>query len=265
MNIYLREMKAYRKSLLFWCLGILFMVGAGLGKYAAFNSSDKQIYQLLDSMPKPVLAMFGMVGIDISTASGFYGIIYVMLLIMGSIHAAMLGASIISKEERDKTSEFLFVKPVSRVKIITSKILAALTQVVIFNVATLVSSIGVGMKVAQDPDLTRDIVVLCGTLFIIQVIFLFVGTAMASITKKPAASAGAATTIVLVTYFLSVLIDLTDKLSFLKYFTPYKYFEAKAIIHGGSLETVYVLISGVLVIVFVGVTYTFFPRRDLAI
>ena len=35
---------------------------------------------------------------------------FFILLLMATIHAAMLGATIIAKEERDKTSEFLFVK-----------------------------------------------------------------------------------------------------------------------------------------------------------
>ena len=47
---------------------------------------------------------------------------------MATVHAAMLGADIISKEERDKTAEFLFVKPISRNKIIISKLLGSFSQ-----------------------------------------------------------------------------------------------------------------------------------------
>lgn len=265
MNIYLREMRSNWKALLFWCIGVLFTVGGGMGKYAAFDASDKAVYELMASMPKPILALFGMVGIDLSTASGFYAIIYVLLLVMGTIYSAMLGATIISKEERDKTSEFLFVKPVSRTKIITSKIMAALTNVLIFNVACLMFSLAVGTKVSSEEGFVRDIYVLSVPLMIIHVLFLFVGTCMASITKKPAASAGAATTIVMVTYLISVIIDLAEKLEGLKYITPYKYFEARNIIHGGSLEPVYIIISAVLILVFLAGTYLFFPKRDLAI
>src|SRR5690554_6640737 len=101
LNIYLREMKANFKVLLFWLLGISFTIAGGMGKYAAFDTADESVYQLFESMPKAIWAMFGMVGIDISTAIGFYAVVYTLLLIMGSIYTSMLGAGIISKEERD--------------------------------------------------------------------------------------------------------------------------------------------------------------------
>ena len=58
---------------------------------------------------------------------------------MATIHAAMLGATIIAKEERDKTAEFLFVKPVSRSKIISFKLLVALVNIVILTIVAAIS------------------------------------------------------------------------------------------------------------------------------
>ena len=52
----------------------------------------------------------GFSDVDVSKISGYYSILFVYILLMATIHAAMLGADIIAKEERDKTSEFLFVK-----------------------------------------------------------------------------------------------------------------------------------------------------------
>ncbi len=266
MNIYLRELRANWKALLFWCLGILAMVGGGMGKYAGFAASDKAAFEILDMLPKPVLALFGMNGIDASTASGFYAIIYFLMLIMAGIHATMLGAGIISKEERDKTSEFLFVRPVSRVSVISSKILAALTIVLLFNLATLVISLGLAAEVAvNEPNLPRDIFVLMVAMLIVQIMFLFIGTSFAGIWKRPDASAGAATTFMLGTYVLSVFIDISDTFDFLKYLTPFKYFEARTLINGGSFEPVFIILSVLLIGAFIGVTYYSFPRRDLYI
>ena len=64
--------------------------------------------------------LLGFSDLDLSKVSGYYGMLFIYLLLMATIHAAMLGATIIAKEERDKTSEFLFVKPVSRSKVITT-------------------------------------------------------------------------------------------------------------------------------------------------
>ncbi len=266
MNIYLREMRANFKALLFWCLGILAMVGGGMGKYSGFKASDKSAFEILEKLPKPVLALFGMNGIDASTASGFYAVIYFLMLIMAAIHAAMLGAGIISKEERDKTSEFLFVKPISRVSVISSKVLAALTIVSLFNIATLVISLAFAAQVAsEEVSLPQDIFVLMVAMLIVQIMFLFIGTSFAAIWKKPDASAGAATSLMLGTYVLSAFIDISDHFNFLKYLTPFKYFEAKTLIDGGSFEPVFLILSALIIGVSIGVTYLFFPKRDLYI
>ncbi|MFL6561849.1 MAG: ABC transporter permease subunit [Bacillus sp. (in: firmicutes)] len=72
-----------------------------------------------------------MKGFMIHPISGYYSLLYIYLLLMATIHATMLGASIIAKEERGKKAEFLFVKPVSRNGIITAKLLVAFTNIVI--------------------------------------------------------------------------------------------------------------------------------------
>ena len=43
MNLYMREMKSYWKAMTFWSLGIIFMVGAGIGKYSAFRSEERRV------------------------------------------------------------------------------------------------------------------------------------------------------------------------------------------------------------------------------
>lgn len=266
MNIYLREMKSYRKSFLFWCLGLLVMIGGGMGKYAGFKASGQSAAELFGSLPKVFLSLFGIEGVNINTANGFYSIIGLFVFIMAGIHAANLGASVISKEERDKTSEFLFVKPVSRVKIVTSKILAAFTYVVLFNIVSLLVSIAFASKIAAgDTGLVRDMLVISGTMLIKQTIFLFMGTCFASILKKSETSSGIVTGVFLSMYMISVIVDINPNLDFLKVITPFKYFEGKSLINGGSMESIYVLISAVLIAAFIGVTYTMFPKRDLNI
>ena len=83
----------------------------------------------------------GIGSLDLATVDGYFGLLYLYLVIMASIHAAMLGATMISKEERDKTAEFLFVKPISRTTVITAKLGASIVIVIVFNLVTLLSSI----------------------------------------------------------------------------------------------------------------------------
>ena len=265
MNIYLRELQAYRRSLIFWCLGVIVLIGSGMGKYTGMEASGQSITKLMETMPTVVLAFFGMNGLDLNTAGGYYGVIFFLLLLMATIHAGMLGAGIISKEEQDKTSEFLFVKPISRVKIISFKILAALTNVIIINVVSLVISIVMADIVAKEEDLTTIICRMSMAMLIVQLIFLFLGTGLASISERPYKAAGKTSIIVLVTYVISVISDYSDKLDFLKFFTPFKYFEPKKIVNGGNFEPIFIIISFLMIGILIRVTYTFFQKRDLSI
>lgn len=263
MNIFIREMKAHRKSLILWSIGMLLMIVSGMGKYSYYAESGQSITELISKIPKTLRAILGFGNFDVTKASGFYGMLFLYLLIMVTIHASMLGANIISKEERDKTTEFLMVKPVSRTRIITSKLLAALANVLILNMVTLVLSIAIVGRYSKGEAVTGDIQILMAGMFILQVMFLFIGTGIASIRKNPKISASIATTVLLVTFILSIVVDMNSKLEGLKYITPFKYFDAQNMMYGGGLEPVFVILSFVIIAALVCVTYVFYKKRDL--
>jgi ABC-2 type transport system permease protein len=266
MNIFIREMRAHRKALIIWAFGIVFMVAAGMGKYEMYTANGGQnIKEIFSKLPKSLLTVLGMGSLDVTTASGYFGMLYFYLLLMAVIHAVMFGADVISKEERDKTSEFLFVKPASRNRIITSKLLAALVNIVIFNIITLISSIALMAKYNKGKSVTGDIIILMAGMFLLQLLFLAVGAGLAALTKNPKSATGGGTGIVLITYILSIIVGLNDKLVNLKYLTPFKYFEASDLITRGRLDPVFIILSVLIIVVFISLTYVFYDKRDLNI
>lgn len=263
MNVFLREMKANRKSLILWLAGVVFMVAGGIGKYGGIGASGQSTNQLMEQMPKVLKAMIGIGTFDITTVGGYYGMLFIFLALMAAIHAAMLGANIISKEQRDRTSEFLFVKPLSRSRIITFKLLAALVNMLIFNIATGTLSIVMVGYIGKGETITEDIIKLMIGMFILQLIFLLIGTAIAAVSKNTRISASISTGILLAAYVLSIGIDMNEKLDFLKYLTPFKYFEAKNLMGGGVFEPVFLILSTGIIAVLLYVTYEFYKKRDL--
>jgi len=243
---------------------MLAMVGSGMAKYGAYQSSGTSINTLMRQLPKAVQVIFGMSGFDLSKAIGFYGVLYMYLIVMATIHAVVLGSEIISKEERDRTSEFLFAKPVLRSKIITAKLLAALATMIVLNIVTLVSSILVVGYYNTAGSVTHDILTLMAGMFFLQLIFLSIGMSIAAISKKPKAAASMATAVLLVTFILSIIIDINSKLQFLKYVTPFKYFDAKNILPSGELDRVYIALSGVIIVALLTATFRFYAKRDLS-
>lgn len=264
MNIFLKELKSYRKSLIFWSIGVFLMVASGMAKYEAYSSSGQSINDLMADLPKSMKAVMGFGVVDLSKISGYYSLLYIYLLLMATIHAAMLGASIIAKEERDKTAEFLFVKPVSRNTIITAKLLAGFTNIVIFNLVTWVSLIIlVGKYNSTGEAVNGDIALTMAGMFILQVLFMVIGSALAAVKRKPKTAPSLATGVLLLTYILSIAIDLNENIESMKYLTPFKYFDAKNVMFGGGIEAIFIIISMILIAALLWVTFSFYKKKDL--
>lgn len=263
MNIFMREMRAHLKSLIIWCISVILIIAMGMMKYAAFSKTGESVEAMMAAMPEAFKAMFGVGFFNLTEVRGYYGVFFVYFVLMATIHAVMLGATIISKEERDKTAEFLFAKPAGRNKIITSKVLAVIVNIFIFNITTLVSSIIIVGSYNTGESINKDIILLMTAMFILQLIFMSVGTATAAISKNPKKAASMSMAVLLGTYIVSIAVDMNSKLENLKYFTPFKYFEAKNLMLNGKLQTTFVVLSIVIIGVLSSATHVFYTKRDL--
>src|SRR4030066_972697 len=135
MNIFIRELKANLKSLVIWSVIITLLIVMAVSKFTAF-AGDPATVKMLDSMPPAMLDAFSMRAFNLTTLSGFYGIMFIYFGLISAIAAAMWGSDIISKEERDTTDEFSLVLPVTRSKVVTAKALAALVTCIAFVLIT---------------------------------------------------------------------------------------------------------------------------------
>ncbi|MRR36031.1 ABC transporter permease [bacterium] len=265
MNIFLRELKAHRWGLLFWSLGMALLVMSGMAKYAAYEQAGQSVEQVMAALPKGVQTIFGMTGFDLTKASGFYGILFLYMAVMGAVHGVLLGSGLISKEERDRTSEFLYSKPVSRSRAITGKLSAGLANVIIFNLVTMVSSFYFVALYGGGESLDREILLLMSGLFFVQLIFFSLGAAVAATAHKPKRAPGRATTIMLVTFILYYVVNLNENLEFLKYLTPFKYFDAAGLMAKNRLDPVSIALSVAIIVVAILGTYRSYSDRDLSV
>lgn len=265
MNVFLREMKAHRWGLIFWSLGMVMMIYSGMAKYGAYEAAGQSVEVILAQIPRSMQAVFGMTGFDLTTAAGFYGMLFLYLAVMGAVHASLLGAHLIAKEERDHTSEFLYAKPASRSRVLTGKLLAGVANLAVFNLVTTVSSFYFVDYFNKDEAFGGDIVLLMIGLFFLQVVFFAIGAAVAGTSRKPKSAASRSTSIMFATFLLFYMVNLNEDLDFLKYFTPFKYFEAGTLMAEGALDPVFVGLSVVIVAAAIFGTYRFYSARDLSI
>jgi ABC-2 type transport system permease protein len=264
MNIFLRELKANLKSLLIWSGIIALLIIMAVTKFSAF-AGDPEMLSMLDSMPPALLDALSMRAFNLTTLSGFYGIMLIYFGLMAAIAAAMWGSDIISKEERDKTVEFSLVLPVSRSRVITAKALAALVNCILFVLVTWGISLVAVRSYNPDQTFFDFLALEMQAMFLIELIFLAVGLLLGCTMKHYKRAGSTAVAIILATYFMSILAVMDERLDFLKYFTPFKYFDAGELFRTGQVEGIYLLLSALIIVLSVAAAYWVYNKRDLYI
>ena len=135
MNIIKRELKSNLKSMVFWSVGIILLISLWMIEYKAL-ADNPAINDLLNSMPSSLLDSLGMGGMDLSSVGGFISALSLYIYLILGIHAVLLGSSTISKEERDRTAEYLFALPVSRKEVILNKTISSVINIILLNLIT---------------------------------------------------------------------------------------------------------------------------------
>ena len=265
MYVFRRELRANLKGLLIWCAAAVFMITAGMSKFSGLAAGDQKLNELVAGMPKAVQVLMGGGGFDLTTALGYFGVIYSYLLLMAAIYAVSLGSGTIAKEERDKTTEFLMVKPLSRRRVIFEKSLAVLVNTIIYNLCNLFVTIGALNMLDKDTSIPKRITMLMLGMFLVQLIFISLGSALAGVHKDAKRTGSIAMSVLLGTYFISIAMGLTDRLNFLRVLTPFAYFDPANTLNGGGLNGGYAALSIVLFAVLTSVTFISYQKRDLKI
>ncbi len=265
MNLFFKELKTYRKSLIIWSLALVLFVAMAMIKYDATSAAGSSISALLMDMPKAFQSMLGFGTFDFNTPIGYFGATFIYLMLLGAIHGSMLGANILSSEERDKTSEFLMIKPITRNMVVAYKMLASLVIILIFNIVVFVSSFLIVNSHGTGQSYAKDVFLLMIGFFALELIFFFIGFFLSTILKRAKLAASLVTSILLITFIMSVLADMFDSLKWFKYLSPFSYFDPKVLLGFISINVVQIGIGVTIVLVLAYLSFVFFNKRDLEI
>lgn len=264
MNIFWRELRTNFKSLLIWSGIVILFSLVGFSKFSAFYGNP-ELLAVLDGMPPAVINALNMNAFNLTTVTGFYGIMILYFSLILAISAAMWGSDIISKEERDKTVEFSLTLPVTRSKLITAKTAVAVVNSILLLLVTWGITVVGAQSYNPDDQFYRFVAITMLAFFILQMIFLALGVFLGCAMKKHKLAGSTAVSILLGTYFASIISGLSEDLDFLKYASPFKYFDAAQLLRDSSLDMTFVAISAALIVVFLVGAYATYARRDLYI
>jgi ABC-2 type transport system permease protein len=264
MNIFVRELKANLRSLLIWGVIVILFVTIGISKFSAYEGNP-ELLVVLDELPPALLSAFNFQAFNLTTLTGFFGVMFTYFALLLSIAAAMWGSDIISKEERDKTVEFSLTLPVTRSRLVTAKTLAALVNCIGLLLITWAASLVSAAQYQPDSEFYSFLRLCMLALFIMQLTFLAIGILLGCAMKRYKRASSVAVALLLGTYFLSVISSLNKDLEFLKFFSPFKYFDPGVLLREARLDVTFVGLSLAIILVSMVSAYLTYARRDLYI
>lgn len=260
------EFKRNFRLFLLWAVIIIGLSLLMLSLYPTFQGSFGDIEAFLSSYPQGFLEAFGLGegGLDMTTAYGWFGMEgYLFVVLLGGSYSAILGSSILSKEEDDKTIEFLLSKPISRNHILIGKGLVTVINLVLLNLILFITLL-ITFSIVDKVDFVTTVLLCLGGL-ILDLIFASISMAISIFVTKSRIIMSISVGVVIGLYFLDIIATLTEKLTFLKYLTPYEYVNAIDIINHNKIEPVYLLISIGIIIISGFVTWYFYNRKDITV
>jgi len=262
MNIFWHEFKSGLRSLLIWSGVMALFILLSVMKMAGYVNNPEMI-AVLKAMPQAISAAFGLGPFDLTTLEGFFGVMFVYFALIGAIAAATWGSGVLSREESGKTADFLLALPVSRSRVLTAKALAALVNCLLFTLVTGVVSALAVQSYQPEAGFYRLLVLEMEAMFLIELIFLAIGLMLASLLRPSWRAASVAIALILASYFAFAISNMSRDFDFLKYFTPFKYFDAAVFLREGHLDGTYILVSLLIVLASIAIVYVAYPRRDI--
>ncbi len=265
MVIFFRELARNRKSFLIWtaCL-VLSNVGM-LALYPTIVDQAGEYNDLVKKLPVAVLEGMGMDNLDFSRILDYFAYVFIYIILFGGVYAMLLASSIISKEENEKTIEFLLAKPVTRNQIVTAKSLCVLFYIVSFNLIFIVADY-ITFECIKKIDYSLKTFILAHLGFLIlQLTFAAIGMLISVFIVKAKSIYPITFGVVLGTFFINIISAISDKLENLKYLTPFKYVNPSDIVKSGRIENVYIIIMCAIIVVSVALTYVFYNRKNISV
>ena len=258
MNIYLYELKANRKFAITWIITMICIVFFLALFFPSFANDVDDFAKIMSNLPASIQSALGMNPKTIGTILGYYAFVLTILTICGAMEAMLLGLSILSKEIRAKTADFLLSKPVSRNQIVASKLLACLTIIVVSNLIYLLTFYPILLMYTNASFPYETYALLTLTVFFIQIMFFTIGALISVIVSKVKAILPLSLGIVFGIYLLSTFSD--EKLRAL---LPFKYFNIPEILQKSSYEFKYVWLALGIAAISVILTFVIYKKKDI--
>lgn len=263
MNMYLHELKSMRKSAIIWTCALIELAALYISIYHEMANDAEDFKELLSGYPATVRSMLGIDINYITSFLGFYSMIFSFITLCGAIQAMNLGVPILSKESRERTADFLLVKPVSRSAIVSAKLLAALTVMLATDIV-FYAALYLMVNAVEIVNYSVKLFFMVNlTLLFVQLIFLSIGMVISVFFKKIKNVLLISLGTVFGFYIVGALIATDKNNDIERFLSPFKYFDSTYIIKNSEYEVPYLIAGAAVIIVAIIVSYIIYTKKDI--
>jgi len=261
MTLFFHELRRARLSLIIWTGVIAFMLGVCVMIYPEMSAQMEDVSQMFSDMGS-FSAAFGMDQLNFGEFMGYFGIECGNVLgIGGALFAAITGVTALSKEEKDRTAEFLLTHPISRTRVITQKLMSVVAQIVILNaIVAAVTALCIAV-IGESADV-QAVTLLLLSYLLLQLEIAAITFGVSAFLKGNGIGIGLGLAMML--YFLNIVANLTEEAEVLKYVTPFGYTDSAYIINEHALKGEYLAVGAVLTVIGISAAYWKYRKKDIA-
>ena len=260
MTLLKHELSQGKQMLFIWTAVIAGMLGICIFIYPEMKEQMNDINGMFSNLGS-FSSAFGMDKINFGEYLGFFSVECGNVLgLGGAFFAALLGISSLAKEEKENTAEFLLTHPISRRNIVLQKFCALLLQIFILNAAVILVTVFSTYAISESPD-EKTIALLLFAYFILQIetASICFGISAFLSSKGPGIGLGIAALF----YFINILANLTEKMDFLKFFTPFSYAEGADIVADGCLNLPYLSVGLAAAVIGIITAFYWYGKKDI--
>ncbi len=262
--IYRYELRQRWSSVGIWVGSLAGLLLMFMALFPSFSADMAAVNHVLDNFPPEFKAVFGVNALNLATLEGYFGFCFVFCQLCLAIQAANYGLSLVSVEEDELTADFLLTRPLSRPTILTSKLLASLTSLLVTQIVFwAVSLASIALLRGDAPYEPRAIMLLLGSGVIFQLIFFSLGLVISLMVRRMHSVTPWSLGLAFGTYVIGAFSGILGDVK-LEYLSPFKHFDPGRIISDMQYDTRLVILDGVIVIVAIGVSYWLYQNRDIA-
>ncbi|GER70091.1 hypothetical protein BpJC7_13940 [Weizmannia acidilactici] len=263
MNMYWHELKSLRKSTILWACAIIALAALFLSVYPGVAKDAEDFKKLLTGYPPAIRAMLG-VNLDyFSSILGFYSMVFSFILLCGAIQGMHVGISILSKESRERTADFLLVKPVSRPAIVSAKLLASITMLLVTDIV-FYAALSILVRLVNTGSYDEKTFFLINlTLLFMQLIFFAIGMFISVFFNKLRSALPISLGVVFGFYIIGVLISTGKNEKLVRYLSPFNYFNTAYIINHTAYEFSYLITGAAIFLIAIAASYVIYTKKDI--